>query len=186
MSIGLEGALRTCKVDTGWASRIQSDRFENPNLMVCPVWNGRDLSGRPVCADSFYTKRAGCNSALDRVDVENYQRPQYMEYINLDAAGIYANIYKDNAFYNDAGIQERFLHNSKANAGHFGGVASGATNQAPCLYPTGAGSGPKNVTSYQNSQMQMGNFPKQNIQQPSGMGGASNQAARSYGRRQSR
>ena len=93
MSIGLEGALRTCKVDTGWASRIQSDRFENPNLMVCPVWNGRDLSGRPVCADSFYTKRAGCNSALDRVDVENYQRPQYMEYINLDAAGIYANIY---------------------------------------------------------------------------------------------
>ena len=30
----LEGALRTCKVDTGWAARIQSDRFENPNLMV--------------------------------------------------------------------------------------------------------------------------------------------------------
>lgn len=56
--------------------------------MVCPVWNGRDLTGRQVCADSFYTKRAGCNSAEDRVVVENAQRPQYMEYVNLDASGI--------------------------------------------------------------------------------------------------
>ena len=89
--LSLEGALRTCKVNTGWANRIQSDRFENPNLMVCPVWNGVDLAGRPVCADSFYTKRAGCNSAEDRVIVENaVSRPQYIEYLNLDAAGITA------------------------------------------------------------------------------------------------
>ena len=87
MSITLQGALRTCKVDPGWANKIQSDRFENPDLMVCPVWTGRDLAGRPVCADSFYTKREGCNSALDRLYVENALRPQYMEYINLDAVG---------------------------------------------------------------------------------------------------
>jgi hypothetical protein len=74
-------------VDQGWASRIQSDRFENPELMVCPVWSGFDNTNRPVCIDSFYTKSPGCNSPLDRVDVENYLRPQYMEYINLDAEG---------------------------------------------------------------------------------------------------
>jgi hypothetical protein len=48
-----------------------------------------DNTGRLVCANSFYTKRAGCNSALDRVAVENtVSRPQYMEYIQLNAAGI--------------------------------------------------------------------------------------------------
>ncbi|NDE13731.1 hypothetical protein EBZ80_02250 [bacterium] len=85
--ISLTGSLRTCKVDQGWASRIQSDRFENPELMVCPVWSGFDNTNRPVCIDSYYTKSPGCNSPLDRVDVENYLRPQYMEYINLDAEG---------------------------------------------------------------------------------------------------
>lgn len=85
--ISLTGSLRTCKVDQGWAPRIQSDRFENPELLVCPVWSGYDNANRPVCVDSFYTKSPGCNSPLDRVDVENYLRPQYMEYINLDAEG---------------------------------------------------------------------------------------------------
>ena len=39
-------ALRTCKVNTGWANRLESDRFQNPNLMVCPTWNGMDNAGR--------------------------------------------------------------------------------------------------------------------------------------------
>lgn len=85
--ISLIGTLRTCKVDQGWASRIQSDRFENPDLMVCPVWTGFDNTNRAVCMDSYVTKTAGCNSPLDRVDVENALRPKYMEYINLDAEG---------------------------------------------------------------------------------------------------
>jgi len=85
--LSLNGSLRTCKVDQGWAPRIQSDRFENPELLVCPVWSGYDNTNRPVCVDSFYTKSPGCNSPLDRVEVENYLRPQYMEYINLDAEG---------------------------------------------------------------------------------------------------
>jgi len=89
--LSLNGSLRTCKVDQGWASRIQSDRFENPDLLVCPVWSGYDLTNRAVCVDSFYTKSPGCNSPLDRVDVENYLRPQYMEYINLDAEGFRQN-----------------------------------------------------------------------------------------------
>jgi len=94
-NISLEASVRTCKVNTGWSNRIQSDRFQNTNLMMCPVWNERDLTGRKVCEDSFYTKREGCNSALDRINVENDQRPQYAEYITLDTSGYRANMYGD-------------------------------------------------------------------------------------------
>jgi hypothetical protein len=89
----LESAIRTCKIDPAWASRVQSDRFLNPGNMVCPLWNGYDGAGRPACADSFNTKNAGCNSAEDRVFVENYQRPQYVEYINLGSGGIQGSFY---------------------------------------------------------------------------------------------
>jgi hypothetical protein len=85
--VNLESALRTCKVDTAYQQRTQSDRFLNPKNMVCPVWNGLDAAGRIACADSFYTKREGCHSALDRVGVENVQRPQYMQYISDFVSG---------------------------------------------------------------------------------------------------
>jgi hypothetical protein len=95
-NISLEGSIRTCKVDTGYANKIYSDRFLNPCNMVCPQWNGYDTSGRPACPDSFMTKQAGCNSAEDRVYVENYQRPRYVEYVNLDAGGIDGEFYGTN------------------------------------------------------------------------------------------
>ena len=37
--ISLEAATRTCKVDQGSAARIESDRFLNPQMVVCPTWN---------------------------------------------------------------------------------------------------------------------------------------------------
>lgn len=86
--ISLEGSIRSCKVDTGYAPKIQSDRFFNPNVMLCPTWQHQDATGRNVCWDSFYTKTPGCNSARDIVLVENAQRPQYIEYVTLDASGI--------------------------------------------------------------------------------------------------
>jgi len=92
-NISINKAVRTCKVSPGWQERIASDRFENSDLMMCPVWNHVDNAGREVCADSFWTKRAGCNSSLDRIDVENDLRPQYMEYITLDACGINGDMY---------------------------------------------------------------------------------------------
>lgn len=100
MSISLESAVRTCKVNTAWANRVESDRFFNPAVQVCPVWTGVDSAGRRVCPDSFMTKTAGCNSAEDRVLVENDQRPQYMEYINLSANGFGADLYGDNMMWN--------------------------------------------------------------------------------------
>ena len=96
-NISLEGSIRTCKVDTAYAPKVFSDRFLNPCNMVCPVWNGYDSTGRPVCADSYMTKRAGCNSAEDRVFVENYQRPRYVEYVNLSAGGIDGEFYGGDA-----------------------------------------------------------------------------------------
>ena len=85
--ISLQGSLQTCKVNTGYANKIQSDRFENPDNLLCPIWNGKDNFGRVVCYDSYVTKSAGCSSALDRVVVENVLRPQYFEYVALDASG---------------------------------------------------------------------------------------------------
>ena len=96
-NISLQGSIRGCRVDSGWASRIQSDRFENPSLMSCPVWNGSDMYGRQVCPDSYNTKNAGCNSPADRIYVENVLRPQYIEYITLDAQGITGNMFEEDS-----------------------------------------------------------------------------------------
>ena len=121
--ISIEAATRTCKVDTASAARIESDRFLNPNNVMCPVWQGVDLAGRQVCPDSFYTKRAGCNSAADRVIVENAQRPQYFEYINLSDEGIRSDIYKNNMYFMDAGVRDKQLDNTQKYTGNW--------NQAP-------------------------------------------------------
>lgn len=88
-SLSLEKSLNTCKVQTGWSNRNQSVRFQDPNAMVCPTWNHVDSTGRLACANSFYTKRAGCNSAMDIVAVENeVSRPSYSHYIQLNVNGI--------------------------------------------------------------------------------------------------
>jgi len=83
----LTGAVQTCSVNTGAAITLQSDRFQNPSNLFCPLWNGLDFAGRAVCVDSYYTKSPGCSSALDRVAVENYQRPHYSDFIPLDTMG---------------------------------------------------------------------------------------------------
>ena len=76
------------KFIVGDEARLQTNRIQNPDAMMCPVWGGTDLSGRDVCGDSFYTKRAGCSSALDRIKVENFQRPSYSNFVTISATGI--------------------------------------------------------------------------------------------------
>lgn len=123
MSISLEAAIRTCKVDTGWANKVESDRFLNPNNMMCPIWTGVDSAGRSVCPDSFYTKSAGCNSASDRVVVENnVSRPQYMEYITLSANGINGNIYGNTMGYQNSKLRTDSLAQTRNITGQFGNV----------------------------------------------------------------
>lgn len=156
-SISLEAAIRTCKVDTSWANRIASDRFLNPNVMVCPIWNGVDTAGRSVCPDSFVTKRAGCNSASDRVVVENdVTRPQYMQYINLSANGIKGNIYGKTMAYQQTQDAHKVLSNINKITGNFG------SQHASHVYPScGAGAYQKAMAQdsqqqRQNQAMQMG------------------------------
>lgn len=88
MSVGLTASILNTKVITGNAERIQTYRNQEPSATMCPVWGGQDLAGREVCADSFYTKRGGCHSALDRIKVENDQRPKYANHVTISAAGI--------------------------------------------------------------------------------------------------
>lgn len=87
-AISLQKNIRTCKADTAWANRFQSDRVLNPNNMICPPWTGKDSLGRSSVEDSYYTKSAGCNSALDRVAVENNQRPKYFDQVTLGTYGL--------------------------------------------------------------------------------------------------
>ena len=124
-----------CKVDTAWANRVESDRFFNPNNMVCPVWNGMDNAGRSVCPDSFVTKTAGCNSAEDRVLVENDQRPQYMEYINLSANGFGADLYGNTMPWQNIGQSNKDLEQTAKLHGSFGQDWKGVTYPACGYYP---------------------------------------------------
>lgn len=131
--ISLEKSIRTCKVDPGWANRYESDRFLNPNQMSCPMWNGYDTYGRPVCADSFNAKTAGCYLPEDRIIVENNLRPRYMELVNLSAGGIKGEIYQDSYLQQDAAVQTRKLEEIYKVAGNPGIDYNGAI-QSRCNY----------------------------------------------------
>jgi len=104
--------------------------------MVCPIWNGMDITGREVCPDSFYTKRAGCNSAEDRVVVENnVSRPQYAEFITLSAGGIKGNIYGNTMGYQDSMLRTKDLNQVHKITGQFGNVTGfGAEIYPSCGY----------------------------------------------------
>jgi hypothetical protein len=131
-SISLESSIRTCKVDTAWANKIESDRFLNPENMVCPIWNGVDTQGRQVCPDSYFTKRAGCNSAEDRVIVENNLRPSYYEYITLSANGLEGSIYGTNSS-NQMSQPTKQLSSINKITGNFGSQF-GASIYPSCSY----------------------------------------------------
>ena len=118
------------KTSVGSAERLVGNRTLNPNYQLCPVWNGQDLAGRPVCLDSFYTRYAGCNSPLDRIKVENFLRPAYMNYVTQSASGI-SGVDADYGSNLDAtataSASTQHL-NHKNNTGQFGLISSEAIN----------------------------------------------------------
>jgi hypothetical protein len=81
-------AIATCKASQGFAPQQQSDRIFNPMIKVCPVWSGQDTAGRYVSANSFNNRSAGCTPPSLQMLNETRLRPQYSQYVNLDAAGI--------------------------------------------------------------------------------------------------
>ena len=133
MSFSILGAVKTCTLDTSWANKLQSDRFLNPNNMICPTWDGTDNLGREVCQDSFYTKNAGCSSAMDRISVENaVARPYYFTYITLSAPGLRNDIYSEDSQAMDNG------YNAALANGNISSVDSAVANAN--FYATANGS----------------------------------------------
>lgn len=159
--VSLESSIRTCKVDAGYASKIESDRFLNPSNMICPAWSGYDLAGRSVCPDSFWTKNAGCHSANDRVVVENaVSRPQYMEYITLSANGIKGDIYGTTTSKANSVHRNNVLKGAHAVTGQFGNVSGYQAN----VYPKCGVNAYRNAmaqVAQQNRQVQSGNIRSQ-------------------------
>lgn len=90
MTTSLASAIKTYTVNVGAAPRMESERtIGSGEFKTCYNWGGYDQVGRHVTADSYYTKSPGCNSAEDRILVENQQRPRYYTYIQLSTEGLY-------------------------------------------------------------------------------------------------
>ena len=119
-SLSLDASIRTCRVEAGEATRIQSDRFLNPHNMVCIPWGGHNIKGQKVCHDSFYTKTPGCNSAEDRVSVENALRPEYAAYINFNMAGLKGDMYGNQTSWQDSGDATKYDQSRYKYTGSFG------------------------------------------------------------------
>lgn len=120
MSVSLTSAINVCRVGSGEAPRLESDRFLNPMNMVCPIWNGTNLKGQNVCPDSFYTKSAGCNSALDRVLVESNLRPDYASFVTLNMAGVKGEIFGNPSARASMDGRTKMLHQTDVNNPYFG------------------------------------------------------------------
>ncbi len=135
MSVTLSAA-NNARTNAGYATNLASDRFLNPENVVCPAWNGLDSAGRPATSNSFNTKCPGGNNALDRVVVENALRPPYSQRINTDASGYAATMYGNpsaSLAKFDAANRSAAIHNSKNIAGNAGGsgVSSAVRATAP-------------------------------------------------------
>jgi hypothetical protein len=89
MTSYIDKNLRTYgRVNTDWASRYFSDRFLNSNEMVCPIRKTYDLNGRPSDHYSIITTTAGCNSAGERILIEDAQRPKTFVMPGLNSLGV--------------------------------------------------------------------------------------------------
>lgn len=126
-SVSLSSNISTNKVDVGGAERYRTIRIQDPSWQMCPVWNGQDLAGRQSGEYGFYTKVEGCNSAEDRIAVENTLRPQYTNFVTYNAEGIAGYIYDKHLPGDKHNLQREQERNAsdqrirvKANNGQYG------------------------------------------------------------------
>lgn len=131
--ISLESGIRTCKTGVEKAERAASARFLNPSNVVCPRWNGYDTVGRSVCEDSFMTKAPGCNSAQDRIFIENnVSRPRYFEYITLNPSGMVGDFYGNNPNVTSSALEAQRDRDEKFKlTGNFG-IQSSSVIRTDC------------------------------------------------------
>ena len=120
---GLTAHINQNKVYVGDAERGRTHRIQDPSAMMCPLWTGSDLTGRGVCENSFYTKMEGCNTAEDRVFVENNLRPQYTNFVTVSAAGISGDgLYRTNSQAYGANMRTAEKKQTLSSTPHFGGI----------------------------------------------------------------
>ena len=165
MSISLEKSVRTCKVDTGYANKIESARFLDSSQMICPLWNGVDTTGRTVCEYSYWTKKPGCNSASDRVTIENDLRPQYVEYIALSAAGIDGSMYANKMNYTNAETGNKFDRSRNTITGNFG-----SQFRSSVVPSCGASSYEQALNQEKNKEKQANDLAEQQMSKQNGSG----------------
>lgn len=81
--------IRSSKVTTGNAWQYAGMRSFDSDALVCPTRaNVSDSGVVSVARDSINTYTVGCFSPLDRMVVENVQRPRYSTYLNASAISV--------------------------------------------------------------------------------------------------
>lgn len=84
--VSIYNSIRSAKVTTGNAWQYQGMRTFDDSAQVCPTRsNVSDFGVVGVARDSLNTYAPGCFSALNRMTVENVQRPRYSTYLNASA-----------------------------------------------------------------------------------------------------
>lgn len=84
--ISIYNSIRNSKVNTGNVWQYQGMRTFDDSAQVCPARaNVSDSGVTGVPRDSIQSYAPGCFSALDRMTVENIQRPHYSSYLNASA-----------------------------------------------------------------------------------------------------
>lgn len=84
--VSIYNSIRSAKVTTGNAQQYASMRTFDSSAQVCPSRaNVSDFGVVGVARDSLNTYAPGCFSALNRMTVENVQRPRYSTYLNASA-----------------------------------------------------------------------------------------------------
>jgi hypothetical protein len=86
MDVSIYNSVRGNKVTTGNAAQYQGMRTFDNTAQVCPPRsNVSDYGVAGVSRDSINTYTAGCFDPMDRMEVENIQRPRYATYLNAAA-----------------------------------------------------------------------------------------------------
>jgi len=84
--MSIYNVIRSSKVTTGNATVFSSMRTFDEDAQVCPTRaNVSDFGVVGVSRDTIQTNAPGCYSAMNRMQVENLQRPRYSSFLNASA-----------------------------------------------------------------------------------------------------
>jgi hypothetical protein len=96
----IDKSVRTPSVATELDVNMASERFQNHNLNICPLFEGQDNLGRPANHNTFRAETYGCHDPLRRIKIQNHLRPNYAVYLNAD--GIDGDLQGQNPSFGDA------------------------------------------------------------------------------------